>query len=55
MADVAVGTLMYRYYALPIQRPSLPHVEAWYNRLSRRPAYARHVMVSFEDMKVPGA
>lgn len=55
IADVAVGTLMYRYFNLPIARPALPHVEAWYGRLIRRPAYQAHVMVSFEDMKVPGA
>ena len=55
IADVAVGTLMYRYYNMPIARPVLPHVEAWYNRLTKRPAYQAHVMVDFESMKVPGA
>jgi glutathione S-transferase len=55
IADVAVGTLMYRYYSLPITRPVLPHVEAWYNRLTKRPAYRTHVMVEFQSMKVQGA
>ena len=55
IADVAVGTLMYRYYNMPIARPVLPHVESWYNRLTKRPAYQAHVMVDFESMKVPGA
>ena len=55
IADVAVGTLMYRYFNLPITRPVLSNVEAWYGRLTRRPAYQQHVMIEFESMKVPGA
>jgi glutathione S-transferase len=55
IADIAVGTLMYRYFNLPISRPSLPNVEGWYGRLLRRPAYQEHVMIDFEPMKVPGA
>jgi glutathione S-transferase len=54
-ADVAIGTLMYRYFNLPITRPDLPNVEAWYGRLTKRPAYQAHVMVDFQSMKVPGA
>lgn len=55
MADIPVGTLMYRYFELPIARPSLPNVEAWYARLQARPAYANTVMIDFSGMKVPGA
>jgi glutathione S-transferase len=55
IADVAVGTLMYRYFKLPVRRPSLPNVEAWYERLTRRPAYQQHVMIEFDSMKVEGA
>jgi glutathione S-transferase len=55
IADVAVGTLMYRYFTLPIERPALPNVKAWYDRLAGRPAYATHVMIDYQDMKVPGA
>jgi glutathione S-transferase len=55
IADVAIGTLMYRYFNLPIRRPSLPHVETWYERLTRRPAYQKHVMIEFASMKVEGA
>jgi glutathione S-transferase len=55
VADVAVGTLMYRYFELPIARPKLANVEAWYGRLTKRPAYATHVMINFQDMKVAGA
>ena len=55
IADVAVGTLMYRYFNLPLTRPVLRNVEAWYSRLTKRPAYQSHVMVDFQAMKVPGA
>ncbi|NJM54782.1 MAG: glutathione S-transferase [Verrucomicrobiae bacterium] len=30
MADISAGTLMYRYFTLPIARPTLANVEAWY-------------------------
>lgn len=55
IADVAVGTLMYRYYNLALPRPSLPNVEAWYERLVARPAYRQHVMIDFKPMLVDGA
>lgn len=55
IADIAIGTLMYRYMNLPIKRPRLPNVEGWYQRLSHRKPYQEHVMVDFQAMKVPGA
>jgi glutathione S-transferase len=55
MADVAVGTLMYRYYTLPIERPSLGNVEHWYGRLSARGPYKDHAMIDWQAMKIPGA
>ncbi len=55
IADIAVGTLMYRYTNLVIPHPRMPHVDAWYKRLQARPAYQANVMVDFQSMKVPGA
>jgi glutathione S-transferase len=55
IADIGVGTLMYRFWNLDIERGRLPHVEAWYQRLTDRKAYQEHVMIDFEAMKVPGA
>jgi glutathione S-transferase len=55
VADIAVGSLMYRYFVLPIERPALPNVAAWYERLTSRQPYREHVMVDLEPMKVPGA
>lgn len=54
-ADIPVGAMMYRYFTLPIARPSLPAVEAWYGRLSSTAPYRIHVMVDYAAMKVPGA
>ncbi len=55
MADIAVGSLLYRYMTLPIERPTLGNVEHWYRHLTARTPYQAHVMVGFEAMKVPGA
>ena len=51
LADIPAATSLYRYYALDIVRPRLPHVEAWYARLGERTAYREHVMLPFSDLK----
>ena len=50
LADIAVGTLMFRYFTLDIERPARPNLEAWYHRLADRPAYRGHVMVPYDDL-----
>jgi len=44
MGDIPVGCFAHRWFALPIERPDLKNVKAWYERLKTRPAYAKHVM-----------
>lgn len=39
MGDIVVGVWVHRWYALPIERPVLPRVRAYYERLLERPAY----------------
>ncbi len=51
LADIAIGTHLYRFFELDLERPGLPKVEAYYDRLQTRPAYRRHVMIAFEDLK----
>jgi glutathione S-transferase len=51
LADIPLGTLLYRYYTLDIERPEAKHVEAWYRRLQNRPAYQAHVMVAFDELR----
>ena len=47
MGDVPLGPMVYRYLAMDIERPDLPNVQAWYQRLAQRPAFQRHVMIPF--------
>lgn len=51
LADIPAGTTLYRYFELEIERPVIPHVEAWYKRLQEHPAYCEHVMIPFDEMK----
>lgn len=51
LADIAIGTHLYRYFELEIERPALPRLEAWYDRLKDRPAYREHVMVPFDELE----
>ncbi|WP_421879393.1 glutathione S-transferase family protein [Pacificispira sp.] len=51
LADIVIGTHLYRYFEMDIERPSVPGVEAMYARLTARPAYRAAVMLPFEDMR----
>lgn len=44
LADLALGGSIRRWYAFAIDRPTLPHVAAWYQRLGERPGFHNHVM-----------
>ena len=52
LADIQFGHVLYRYFAIDITRHSLPHLAAYYARLTERPAFRRHVMVSYDELKV---
>ena len=47
MGDIPLGCVAYRYFNVDVDRPALPNLEAWYARLSDRPAYQAHVMRFF--------
>jgi glutathione S-transferase len=51
LADIPAGTSLYRYFALEIERPAIPNVEAWYRRLQERPAYRENVMIPFDELR----
>lgn len=55
LADISFGTLLYRYFSEPFDKADLPHLRSYYDRLCTRPAYAEHVTVSYETLRVPGA
>jgi len=42
--DIALGCGIWRWMALPIERPDLPHVQRWFATLGERPAYRKIVM-----------
>lgn len=44
MGDIPLGCAVYRYREMVPERPKMPHLDAWYERLVARPAYQRHVM-----------
>ncbi len=43
VGDIALGNAIHRWYKFPVERPSLPHLQAWYDRLCARPAYQKHI------------
>jgi glutathione S-transferase len=45
VADIPVGCIAYRWYALPVEHGETPHIRAWYERLAERPAFKKHVML----------
>ncbi|WP_340108197.1 glutathione S-transferase family protein [Pikeienuella sp. HZG-20] len=53
-ADVTVGNLLYRYQTVDFDKAETPAVDAYYARLVARPAYAEHVMVSYEPLRAVG-
>ncbi len=50
LADIAIGTLLYRYFNVDVERADTPHVAAWYQRLLARPAYQQFVAVPFDEL-----
>ena len=54
-ADIAIGSLLYRWFAIDVPRRPFPALEAYYERLTERPAYREHVMVDYSPLRVLGA
>ncbi|MBB4955703.1 glutathione S-transferase [Agrobacterium vitis] len=46
VGDVPLGCFAYAWFEMPIERPHLPNLEAWYRRLKSRQAYQRAVMTA---------
>ncbi|WP_288429985.1 glutathione S-transferase [uncultured Agrobacterium sp.] len=44
IGDIPLGCFAYAWFEMPIERPALPNLEAWYQRLKSREAYQRAVM-----------
>ncbi len=52
LADIQFGHVLYRYYDIPIARAEHPATRRYYTRLTGRPAFREHVMVSYEELRV---
>ena len=48
MGDIPLGPQIHRWMMLVEDRPSLPHLEAWYTRLTERPAFRKHCMIPLQ-------
>lgn len=46
MGDIPLGSFAYAWFEMPVERPHLPHLQAWYERLKARPAYRAAVMTA---------
>ncbi|MCX5493221.1 glutathione S-transferase [Kaistia dalseonensis] len=46
IGDIPLGCFIYGWFAMPIERPDLPHLSAWYQALATRPAYQKAVMTA---------
>lgn len=42
MGDIPMGVAAFRWFNMPIDRPSLRNLEAWYERIVQRPAFKEH-------------
>ncbi|QPM90490.1 glutathione S-transferase family protein [Pseudooceanicola algae] len=51
LGDIVIGASLYRYFTMEFERPSLPALEAYYDRLQQRPAYGDGIMVSYESLR----
>jgi glutathione S-transferase len=44
MGDIPIGCAIHRWFGVPVERPAAPRLEAYYARLSSRPAYRSVVL-----------
>jgi len=51
LADIPIGALMYRYANLDVTDDLLPNVARWYDALTQREAFQKHVMLPIDDLK----
>ena len=44
LADIPWGVHAHRWFNMDFERPALPALRAWYDRLCERPAYKQHIV-----------
>jgi len=43
LAEIVLGTQIYRWFSFPIERPELGNVRGWYDRMRQRPGFKAHI------------
>ena len=43
LADIPWGVHVHRWFNMDFDRPEIPHLREWYERLKERPAYRQHI------------
>jgi glutathione S-transferase len=43
LADICIGIFAHRWHVYPIERPSLPKLAAWYERIALRTGFRAHI------------
>ncbi|KMJ45473.1 glutathione S-transferase [Xenorhabdus khoisanae] len=52
LADIQFGHILYRYFDIEINRPYHPALINYYDKLTERPAFREHVMISYKELSV---
>jgi glutathione S-transferase len=45
LAEIALGTHIYRWFNYPIERPEMKNLRAWYARFYERPGFKNHIVM----------
>jgi glutathione S-transferase len=45
LAEIVLGTQIYRWFTFPIERPELANLRRWYDRMRERPGFKTHIEV----------
>jgi glutathione S-transferase len=45
LAEIVMGTLVYRWHAFPLERPPLRNLKSWYERMRERPAFKTYIEI----------
>jgi len=43
LADIGLGIWAHRWHSYPVERPIMPRLRAWYERIGERPGFRSHV------------
>lgn len=53
IGDIPFAAHVYRWFNLDLERPPLPHLRAWYERLTEREASRRWIMIPVTSVRRP--